>query len=182
MTIPPPSIRPATTEDLATIGRIHAEAATLAYAHIFPADSPPPTPEALAGQWRTVLDDPDPRAEILVATIPGEAADPAVSPGAGSVVGALAVAPSPDVPTGLLLQRLYIDPAHQGLGIGATLHDHAIERVRRRGSPAINLWVLEANERARRIYEHRGWRLVPGRTLANEPPTVLDVLYQLSLD
>ena len=34
---------------------------------------------------------------------------------------------------------------------------------------------------ARRMYEHRGWRHVPGPTLPNDDPTIVDVLYERTI-
>ena len=56
-----------------------------------------------------------------------------------------------------------------------------LEDALERGLPDLNLWVLERNHRARRMYERRAWELVPGRCLPNDDPTVLDVLYQRQL-
>lgn len=49
------------------------------------------------------------------------------------------------------------------------------------GWTSVNLWVLEAYDRARRFYERRGWHPVPGRTIENPPTPILDVLYERSL-
>ncbi|MEM9561303.1 MAG: GNAT family N-acetyltransferase [Actinomycetota bacterium] len=232
MTDPTDRLRPATADDLAAIGRVHAVAARLAYANIFPADATPPTPEALAGGWATLLADPHPLADVLVATGPRRPAESgpaseiehdavvgaepvgpnddvvgavpvgpnddvvgavAVGPNDAvvgavavgpndAVVGAVAVGPNDDVPTGLLLHRLYVDPGCQGRGLGVALHDLALARAARRGATAINLWVLEANATARSLYERHGWCLVPGPTLANEPPSIVDVLYERQLE
>ena len=146
---------------------VHASAAALAYADIFPPTSPAPTADDLAPLWHTMLD--DPAATVVVARIGND------------VVGAVAVGPDPDVPTGLVMAKLYVHPDRWGDGVGAALHDEALRLI---GAPArsINLWVLERNHRARAFYEQRGWRHVPERFLANDPPDVLDVLYQLGPD
>ncbi len=205
-------LRPATADDLVAIGRLHAVAARRAYAGIFPADSTPPTPDELSDEWRALLADPDPLADVLVATVPGPAGAAAEGShdeathgdtigvdtigvhtvggdtvtddtvGEDTVVGAVAVGPAGGIPTGLLLHKLYVDPERQGRGLGVALHDLALSRARERGAEAINLWVLEANTAARRLYERNGWRLVPGRTLANEPPSIVDVLYERRLE
>ena len=42
-------------------------------------------------------------------------------------------------------------------GIGSALHDGAIDLLAVGGCDTAWLWVLAANDRARRMYEHRGW-------------------------
>lgn len=68
------------------------------------------------------------------------------------------------------LRGLYVEPAAQGAGLGAELHDFALEELRRRGAEAATLWVFEANGHARGFYERRGWA-VDGemRTAADAP-------------
>jgi GNAT superfamily N-acetyltransferase len=55
------------------------------------------------------------------------------------------------------LHGLYVEPAAQGAGLGAALHDFAVDELRRRGVPAATLWVFAANGHARGFYERRGW-------------------------
>ena len=79
------------------------------------------------------------------------------------------------------LLRLYVRPDHWNGGIGTRLHGHAMECARGRGAGAMNLWVLEENYRGRQMYEARGWQLIAGRYLLNEPPEVRDVLYDRTI-
>ena len=147
----------------AAIASIQNDAARLAYAKIFPATSSAPTLADLERQWLTMITEP----ETVVLTVTEDE----------QVMGAVAVGANGDVPSGLLLSRLYVQPEGWGRGFGSVLHDEALAVARRRSSD-INLWVLEANTKARGMYERRGWSLVPGRTLANDPPEIKDVLYQ----
>lgn len=149
------------------MARIHCAAALVAYVGIFPPEAPKPTPASLLDGWNELIEDPG--TEVGVAEA------------AGSLAGSVAVAPSLEVPTGLVLARLYVAPDRWGAGIGSLLHDWALDAARQRGASGLNLWVLEANERARRMYERRGWHLVPGPTVPNGDPTVVDVLYQRDL-
>ena len=71
-------------------------------------------------------------------------------------------------------------PAEWGRGAGAALHDEAHALLRRDGAIA-HLWVLEANERARRFYEARGWREDGGRSRSEFPPHPLELRYALRL-
>lgn len=152
--------------DATEIAAVHRRSAVLAYAEIFPKDATPPTVDELADGWRTIIGGPG---QVVVARLNDV------------IVGAVAVHPAPDVPTGQLLARLYVDPEHWQAGLGSSLHDHVVSEARRRpGAMGLNLWVLEDNTIARRLYERKGWTLVPGRYLANEPPEIRDVLYQLN--
>jgi GNAT superfamily N-acetyltransferase len=56
------------------------------------------------------------------------------------------------------IPAIYLEPEVVGHGIGRQLFEAAIEELRRSGFRRATLWVLEANERARRFYEVAGWR------------------------
>ena len=56
--------------------------------------------------------------------------------------------------SGTLLDQLFVDPGHQGVGIGTALLTTAIARM----PPSITLNVLEGNAPARRLYERHGFR------------------------
>ena len=158
-------IRPALAGDVDAIVGVHLAAALTGFADIFPPSAPKPTHEWLRPRWQELVADPD------VATLVAEATD---------LLGCAVVRPEAEVPTQILLDRLYVRPDRWGKGIGSLLHEAAIEIAASRGD-AINLWVLEANTRARGMYERRGWRLVPGWTLPNRQPGIIDVLYQRAL-
>ena len=162
------AVRRATEADAGRLAEIHRASAVAAYAGIFPPDAPPPTVEALTADWGALVV--DAKAWVILA----EAA-------AGGPIGVAALTVDRGAPAGILLKRLYVDPAHQGRGAGALLHDQVVAEATRRGHRAINLWVLEANDRARRMYERWGWQLVPGPTVANDPPSIVDVLYRRDL-
>jgi GNAT superfamily N-acetyltransferase len=83
------------------------------------------------------------------------AGDPIV----GLVMGDPAPELDPDPEAHGHLRALYVDPAHWGRGIGKRLHDTAVEylRVARPQLPALTLWVMERNARARSRYESWGW-------------------------
>jgi ribosomal protein S18 acetylase RimI-like enzyme len=54
------------------------------------------------------------------------------------------------------LEHLYVHPDHQGVGVGSRLLEEAKASV----PDGLELWVFQRNERARRFYEARGFRLV----------------------
>jgi GNAT superfamily N-acetyltransferase len=159
-------IEPASEHHVAALAGAHAASAGRAYANIFPASAAPPTAAELTADWLAMIV--DPVSSVWAARIED------------AVVGGVAIRPEDDVPAGLLLARLYVHPDHWRRGYGSALHDHALAAAAAR-SGLLNLWVLEHNHRARRMYERRGWTLIPGRHLANDPPRVRDVLYQRGL-
>jgi GNAT superfamily N-acetyltransferase len=54
------------------------------------------------------------------------------------------------------LFALYADPARWGTGAGRALMEHVLADFAARGIPALALWVLDGNARARRFYERAG--------------------------
>ncbi len=52
---------------------------------------------------------------------------------------------------------IYISPDHWRRGIGSRLAEEAERMLRSRGYEGAVLWVLEANQRARRFYEAMGF-------------------------
>jgi len=79
------------------------------------------------------------------------------------------------------LDALYVRPESWGTGIAARLHDEAVEVLRAAGVERARLWVLEANVRARRFYERRGWRSDGTTRVVPFPPHPLDLGYSLDL-
>jgi GNAT superfamily N-acetyltransferase len=52
---------------------------------------------------------------------------------------------------------IYVAPSELGRGVGRQLLEAASAALRDAGYRRATLWVLEANERARRFYEKAGW-------------------------
>ncbi len=153
-------IRRARPDESETLLRIQREAAVAAFAHVFPADRYPFPDEGVHADWKTALADPE--VEIYLAEIDGE-------PAASVAVGYG------------FLRNLYVLPQRQGTGVGSTLHDHALERLRALGWDEAKLWTLEENHTARRFYERRGWSLNGETREVPFPPNPLDVGYSRSL-
>jgi GNAT superfamily N-acetyltransferase len=79
----------------------------------------------------------------------------------GTVCGFVSVGPSRDddmIGEGELY-ALYVEPERWGHGLGRALHAAGIDTLGDLGFREAALWVLEANERARRFYERAGWAL-----------------------
>lgn len=132
--------------DAGVLARIHAATVAVAYRPFFPAGSTPPTADELTEEWVSRLA--DPTAVALLATVDGQPA--------GSVV-ARADRRFP----GGELAALHVLPSQWGKRIGSVLHDAALDLLTGAGHDMAWLWVLAANDRARRMYERRGWTARP---------------------
>jgi GNAT superfamily N-acetyltransferase len=153
-------IRRARPDEAETLLRIQREAAVDAFAHVFPPDEYPFPNDEVRAAWERVLA--DPAVEVYVAERAGE------------VVGSVSVGYG-------YLRTLYVVPGRQGAGVGTTLHDHALERLRALGAKEAKLWTLEGNDGARRFYERRGWTLNGETRVVEFPPHPLDVGYSRPL-
>jgi GNAT superfamily N-acetyltransferase len=149
-------IRRAGRDESETLLRIQREAGVAAFAHVFPAERFPFPDDEVRESWKRALADPD--VEVYVAEVDGEPVA-SVSVGHG------------------FLRTLYVLPEHQGSGVGSSLHDHALERLRALGADEVKLWTLEENHAARRFYERRGWTLNGETRTVEFPPYPLDVGY-----
>ena len=65
-----------------------------------------------------------------------------------------------DRPGDAALQRLYVDTGLQGRGLGRALLEAALRHPRLAGASRVFLTVWEQNERAVRLYERAGFRVV----------------------
>jgi GNAT superfamily N-acetyltransferase len=148
-------IRPARADEADALAALQAEASLAALAHVFPPDRYPYPHDAVRERWRQVVV--DPAARVLVAE------------DGGATVGAAALRRG-------WLDGFYVVPARWGTGVAPALHDRALEQL---GPGEARLWVLEANARARRFYERRGWRENGTTRVVPFPPNPIDVGYSL---
>ena len=102
-----------------------------------------------AGRWEAILRGPRrPTYEIVVAQVKGEVVAYADwscerEGTSGGEVGELL--------------SLFVSPPHWNLGVGGELLRYAEVRLHRLGFTDAILWVLQDNQRARRVYERGGW-------------------------
>jgi len=142
-------LRPVTDDDLRAVGALHFHSRATAYADIIsPEALTHGSPEALgewwAERWKWERD-----THRLTVAAEGE-----------NLAGFSYVGPSER--DGVAeLYAIHADPAYVGTGVGRSLMIDALPALARLGDRAV-LWVLEANERARRFYERGGWTLDGG--------------------
>jgi GNAT superfamily N-acetyltransferase len=152
-------LRPGSLEDAEAIYAIHRESAMAAYTHVFPPDRYAFPDDQMRSHWNEALRDAE--------------TDVVIAERAGKPVGFVTVSPG-------WLRNLFVVPEEWGHGAGAAIHDEAVLRLRTMDAGA-RLWVLEANERARRFYERRGWRPDGGRSTSEYPPYPPTLRYALDL-
>jgi GNAT superfamily N-acetyltransferase len=153
-------IRTAKPEEAEVLLEIQKASAVAGFGHVFPPDKYPFPSEAVLDRWRKAFDD---RAEVVM-----------LAELDGAAVGFAAMRAE-------WLDALYVVPSCWGVGVGPRLHDHALTWIRDSGSKRCQLWVLEANPRARRFYEKRGWRLNGETRIVPFPPYPTDVGYTIGL-
>jgi ribosomal protein S18 acetylase RimI-like enzyme len=137
-------VRPASPSDAEAIEAVRIRGWQVAYRHVFP----PHELDALAlevTRWRRRLRRPPDGWSTLVAQEHGR------------VLGFASLGPSRDEPGVGELYAIYVDPDRWSRGAGRALIA-AVEARLAETYGVATLWVLEANDRARRFYEAAGWR------------------------
>ena len=124
--------------------RLHLDTVLVAYRDWFPPDASEPDRAELVDSWS---EDVATAHAVFVAERDGALIGSAVARANGD------------------LARLHVHPSRWGDGIGAALHDAAVDALRAAGHARAELWVIEANARARSLYERKGWVLDPARVL-----------------
>ena len=160
-------IRPARVVEADSLAAVQLDTVLTAYKGIFPPHAPAPTRKAMVEDWRAAFE--DPTFEAFLAEN-GDAA-----------VGTVAVRADPDRAGCGVLRRLHVIPELWDKGIGSALYDAALAALRDGSYREAELWVLQANSRARAFYERRGWSLLPGEILEWPGLDVVEVRYHLSL-
>ena len=56
------------------------------------------------------------------------------------------------------IQSVYVAPDYRGAGVFRALYQHTVEAARRRGVPAIRLYVEEGNDAAQSVYRRLGMK------------------------
>jgi ribosomal protein S18 acetylase RimI-like enzyme len=140
-------LKRAETEDAPAIAEVHVRARQAAYRHFFPPDYLDGLdPSGAADLWRTRLAQPGTICFLMEAL--------------GRVAGFIRFGPNEEQPQ-LLAEvfQLHVHPDFWRQTVGSSLLTAACTELAKAGFDAAILYVYEANERARRFYEHEGWRL-----------------------
>jgi len=144
-------IRPATRDDLPTIGRLGALLVRLHHEfdpQRFMAASTQ-TEHGYGSFLGTQLSDPD--VIVLVAERDGEVVGYTYAGVEGVDYMSLRG------PAGVLYD-IVVDPAHRGHGIGRLLLEATVAALREKGSPRVVLSTAQQNEAAQHLFEHAGFR------------------------
>ena len=154
-------IREALPDEAEALAELQRDASVAAFAHIFPSELYAFPLDAVRARWTEALE--NPQLTVLVAEVDGAPA---------GIAGCRTE----------WLDGLYVRPEHWGRGLGRKLHDEVLSRLRKDGSTRCHLWVLEANDRARRFYERLGWRENGDTRVVPYPPNPIDVGYTIELE
>jgi RimJ/RimL family protein N-acetyltransferase len=150
--------RYATADDLVDLRDLEREASLAALSHVFPPERYPFPDDDVLARWALVLGEPGVDVMVLDA-----------DQGKGLVVLAAF-----DRTT---LRHLAVRPDHWGQGLASTAIDTVLHAMDARGATVAQLWCLEENHRARRLYEYLGWRPASDRREAPWPPYPTEMRY-----
>jgi GNAT superfamily N-acetyltransferase len=143
-------IRPGAPQDARAVAEVHVSSWRHAYRGLLPEDYLEKlSVDEREAQRLAWFADPAPRSGILVA----EDGD--------RIVGFVTFGPSRDdgAPAGTgEVPAIYVEPSVTRTGVGRDLLEAVTTELRRAGFTKATLWVLEANDPARRFYEKAGWR------------------------
>jgi RimJ/RimL family protein N-acetyltransferase len=151
--------RVASTADLSALRDLERTANLAALGHVFPPERYPFPDDDVLARWALVLDEPG--VDVLVLDDPHD-------PGA-----LLAYAAYDDT----TLRHLAVHPEHWGSGLATAAITATLDVMEARGAGEASLWCLEENRRARRLYEHLGWRATADRREAPWRPHPVEMRY-----
>jgi GNAT superfamily N-acetyltransferase len=153
--------REATVEDLSALLDLEREANLVGLGHVFPPERYPFPDDDVLARWALVLEEPG-------VTVMVRDADPDRG---GSRIDVLAAY------DGHTLRHLAVHPDLWGKGLASTVIETVLDAMDRRGTAVAELWCLEENHRARRLYEYLGWRAADDRRPAPWPPHPTEMRY-----
>lgn len=152
--------RPATPDDALGLRDLERAANLVGLAHVF--TGLPFPDDAVLARWEDVLADPDVRVDVV-----DREGDVEVGPETST--GALAAYAAYDT---VKLRHLAVHPDCWGRGLGRAGVARAV------AAGADTLWVLEANQRARTLYESLGWTATGGTQACPWPPYPIELHYR----
>jgi GNAT superfamily N-acetyltransferase len=147
------TLRPAQPDDVTAVGHLHYRSRCSAYRDIVPESALTAVPaDAIAGWWVERWSYERDTHLLTVAETDG------------TLAGFTYVGPDEDGdPAPGELYAIHVDDRYHGRGVGTALIRDALDTMRRRRYLRGTLWVITANQRARRFYERGGWQPDGGR-------------------
>jgi ribosomal protein S18 acetylase RimI-like enzyme len=140
------ALRTGNDVDLLAVGALHFRSRAAAYAHILPAETLAEPPAAALAAWWAERWKWERESHRLT-----------VAEDFDRIVGFSYVGPS-ETEGAAELYAIHVDPVLVGTGVGRLLMENAWEQLSDIGGDRAVLWVLAANERARRFYDRGGWK------------------------
>jgi GNAT superfamily N-acetyltransferase len=151
--------REATVEDLVALCDLEREANLEGLGHIFPPERFPFPDDDVLARWALVLEEPGVTVLVRDAEATGDGLD---------VFAAY---------DRVSLRHLAVHPRRWGSGLATTAIETVLHTMDERGTTIAELWCLEENHRARRLYEYLGWRATRDRQPAPWPPHPTELRY-----
>ena len=149
-------LRQAVTSDAEGIARVRVDTWQSTYLGLIP-DSflHSLSIEQSTVNWTKRLQTSDQNAKTFVAEIDGV------------IVGYIGAGVSSDLDASDVgeLYTIYVDPGHQGKGVGSALIREGIQFLKSMSFNKATLWVFDRNERAIKYYETHGWNATGKRKL-----------------
>ena len=130
--------REATVDDLTALLDLERAANLAGLGHVFPPERYPFPDDDVLARWALVLDEPG--VDVLVRDAPDGGIDLFAAYDDRS------------------LRHLAVHPGLWGSGLATTAIETVLRSMDERGTTIAELWCLEENTRARRLYEYLGWR------------------------
>jgi len=157
--------RQASLDDLAALTDLERDANLVGLAHVFPPERFPFPGDDVLARWALVLDEPG------VAVLVHDA-----GPVRGGGLDLFAAYDDRS------LRHLAVHPDRWGEGLASSAIDDVLRAMHLRGTAVAELWCLELNHRARRLYQHLGWRATTDRRPAPWPPHPTEMRYTRPVD
>ena len=154
-------LRSMTFSDLDDVVRVQEDGAVAGLGHIFPQSRFPFPVDAIRSRWRSELSDPGTRCFVVLGDD-------------RRVAGFAAVRGDEFLHFGTALDTW-------GTGLAGRAHDEVLAEFRADGHRSARLRVFEANARARRFYERRGWAPTGERSASPFAPHPILVGYRVEL-
>lgn len=144
-------VRVAEIKDASQLAKIHVETWQCAYKGQIPEDYLSSlSVEQRTKRWEEILNNPKSESKTFVAELNNH------------VVGFTSIGPCKDEDmsskTGELWS-IYVDKNSMGKGVGSALMKKGLGSLKEQGYKKATLWVLTSNEKTRKWYESKGWRV-----------------------